>query len=83
MGGLGSRSESKSNGGSSHSATGANKSEFSKAKVPVNYLAKVIKNKDVFLRKKDAYVQKARVFFKFNEGYSNAVRKRVKMSEFL
>ena len=60
----------------------AKKIDFTKEVVPVNYLSKVVSNKDAFKRKKEAYVQKNRTFYKFNEGFSNAVRKPVKMSVF-
>ena len=60
----------------------APKTDFTKEKIPINYLAKVVSNKEAFLRKKEAYVQKLRTFYKFNEGFSNAVRKPVKMSAF-
>ena len=58
------------------------KIDFSKEVVPINYLSKVVSNKDAFKRKKEAYIQKDRTFYKFNEGFSNAVRKPVKMSTF-
>ena len=59
------------------------KIDFTKEeKAPVNYLSKIVRNKEAFSRKKDAYVQKERTFFKFNEGFSNAVRKPVKMGSF-
>eukprot|EP00116_Pleurobrachia_bachei_P000811 sb/3461073/ len=49
------------------------KIDFTKEeKAPVNYLSKIVRNKEAFSRKKDAYVQKDRTFFKFNEGFSNA-----------
>ncbi|KAL5256484.1 hypothetical protein ACHWQZ_G011654 [Mnemiopsis leidyi] len=58
------------------------KIDFTKEPTPVNFLSKVVSNKDAFARKKEAYVQKLRTFYKFNEGFSNAVRKPVKMSSF-
>jgi hypothetical protein len=58
------------------------KIDFTKEPTPVNFLSKVVSNKDAFIRKKEAYVQKLRTFYKFNEGFSNAVRKPVKMSSF-
>ena len=58
------------------------KIDFTKEATPVNFLSKVVSNKDAFTRKKEAYVQKLRTFYKFNEGFSNAVRKPVKMSSF-
>ena len=62
---------------------GLPKIDFTKEeKAPVNYLSKVVRNKEAFSKKKDSYVQKERTFFKFNEGFSNAVRKPVKMSAF-
>ena len=58
------------------------KIDYTKERIPVNYLSKVVSNKEAFARKKEAYVQKLRTFYKFNEGFSNAVRKPVKMSSF-
>ena len=58
------------------------KIDFTKEPTPVNFLSKVVSNKEAFTRKKEAYVQKLRTFYKFNEGFSNAVRKPVKMSSF-
>jgi len=77
-----SRQETPDNKGKGGPSKQIPKIDFSKETVPVNYLAKVVGNKDAFLRKKESYVQKNRTFFKFNEGYSNAVRKPVKMSAF-
>ena len=59
------------------------KIDFLKETVPVDYMAKIVKNKEALNRKKEMYVQKQRTFFRFNEGFSNAVRKPVKVKAFL